>query len=67
MESRVENKGRKTKREAAHYWPTKVRYKGESHWILLTDTEVVRAAKRAKANPEDRPGLWERIRLVFGF
>ena len=67
MESRVENKGRKTKREATHYWPTKVRYKGESHWILLTDTEVVRAAKRAKANPEDRPGLWGRIRLVFGF
>jgi len=66
MESRKENKARKTKREATHYWPTKVRYNDESYWILLTDKEVQRGAERAKNNPEDRPGLWSRIRLVFG-
>ena len=67
METRAENKGRKTKREASHYWPTKVRYNGKSHWILLTDKEVLRGLDRAKSNPEDKPGLWNRIRLVFGF
>ena len=67
MESRKTNKRRKTKREATHYWSTKVRYNGQSYWILLTDKEVMRGVDRAEANPEDKPGLWERIRLVFGF
>jgi len=67
MNSRTENKGRKSKKEAKNYWPVRVRVDGESVWILLTDNEVIRAAKRAESNPEDLPTLWQRIKLVFGF
>jgi hypothetical protein len=67
MNSRKENKDRKTKKESTHYWPVRVRIEGTSVWILLTDNEVMRAAKRAESNPEDVPTLWERIKLVFGF
>lgn len=66
MNTRKENEGRKTKKEATHYWPTRLRVEGKAVWILLTDAEVHRAAKRAENNPEDVPGLWTRIRLVFG-
>lgn len=66
MNSRTENKDKKTDREATHYWPTRVRVDGVAKWILLTDAEVDRAAKRAAKNPEDLPGLWSRIRIVLG-
>ena len=66
MDTRKENEERKTKKEATHYWPTRLRVDGHPVWILLTDAEVRRAARRAENNPEDVPGLWERIRLVFG-
>jgi len=66
MDSRKINQGRKSKKEAAYYWPTRVRLDGQSVWVLLTDAEVRRAARRAEVNPEDVPGLWKRIRLVFG-
>jgi len=67
MNSRTENKDRKSNREAKNYWPVRVRVDGEAVWILLTDNEVIRAAKRAEGNPEDLPTLWQRIKLVFGF
>jgi hypothetical protein len=66
MDTRKENEERKTKKEATHYWPTRLRVDGQTVWILLTDAEVGRAVRRAENNPEDVPGLWERIRLVFG-
>jgi hypothetical protein len=66
MDSRKENKNRKSKREAVVYWASRVRLNGESVWILLTDKEILRAKRRAESNPEDLPSLWERIRLVFG-
>ena len=66
MNTRRENEGRKSKTEAEAYWPVRVRDNGQSYWILLTDKEVNRAAKRALSNKEDMPNLWERIRLVFG-
>ena len=66
MNTRKENEGRKTKNEATHYWPTRVRVDGRAYWILLTDAEVDRAAKRANNNPEDLPGLWQKLRIVFG-
>ena len=66
MDTRKENEGRKSSKEASHYWPTRLRVDGKAVWILLTDAEVRRAARRANNNPEDLPGLWERIRIVFG-
>jgi len=66
MDTRRENVGRKSKSESAAYWPVRVRENGQAFWILLTDKEVDRAAKRALSNPEDMPTLWQRIRLVFG-
>ena len=66
MDSRRENKNRKSERESTVYWASRVRLDGESTWILLTDKEVLRAQRRAENNPEDLPSLWERIRLVFG-
>jgi len=66
MDSRKENKNRKSDREATFYCASRVRLDGESTWILLTDKEVLRAQRRAENNPEDLPSLWERIRMVFG-
>ena len=66
MNSRSTNKDKKSKLEANHYWPTRIRVDGVAKWILLTDAEVSRAAKRAEKNPEDMPGLWSRIRIVLG-
>jgi hypothetical protein len=66
MDTRRKNKGRKSKTEAEAYWPVRVRENKQAFWILLTDKEVDRAAKRALSNPEDMPTLWQRIRLVFG-
>ena len=51
--SRKKNKNRKSSTEAKNYWQTSVNYKGTTYQILLTDSEVERAAKRAKKNPED--------------
>lgn len=65
--SRRVNKDRKSKSEATHYWPTRVRVDGKARWILLTDSEVDKGFKRAQKNPEDMPGLWERIKINFGF
>ena len=66
MESRVENKGRKSKREATHYWATKVRYKESPVGFFSLIPKLFAEQERAKANPEDQLGLWDRIRLVFG-
>tara|TARA_Y100000385_G_C12671617_1_gene458232 strand:+ start:290 stop:493 length:204 start_codon:yes stop_codon:yes gene_type:complete len=66
MNSRSTNKEKKYSTEANHYWPTRIRVDGVAKWILLTDAEVSRAAKRAEKNPEDMPGLWSRIRIVLG-
>ena len=40
MNTRKENEGRKTKKEATHYWPARLRVDGQAVWILLTDAEV---------------------------
>ena len=66
MNSRQKNVSRKSRSEAEHYWPTRVRVDGRAHWVLLTDSEVDRAYERAQKNPEDMPGLWKRIRINFG-
>lgn len=66
MDNRKENENRKTDREATHYWNSRVRYEGRVYHILLTDTEVKRGIQRANKNPEDVPGFWKRLRLVFG-
>ena len=66
MDSRRENVGRKTEREAKHYWHSKGNYDGRVYHLLLTDKEVNRGIDRMEKNPEDYPGLWKRIRLAFG-
>jgi len=66
MDSRKVNEDRKSKREAKHYWNSRVRYEGQVYHILLTDVEVRRGIERANKNPEDVPGFWKRLRLVFG-
>ena len=66
MDSRRENVGRKTEREAKHYWHSKVNYDGRVYHLLLTDKEVNRGIERMEKNPEDYPSLWKRIRLAFG-
>ncbi len=66
MDSRKENENRKSDREAKHYWNSRVRYDGKVYHILLTDKEVERGIERASKNPEDVPGLWKRLRLLFG-
>ena len=66
MDSRRENVGRKTEREAKHYWHSKVRYDDRVYHLLLTDKEVNRGIDRMEKNPEDYPSLWKRIRLAFG-
>ena len=50
--SRKENKKRKTN-EASHYWQAAVEFEGDWYQVLLTDSEVKRAIKRATNNPED--------------
>ena len=66
MDSRVQNTGRKTEREAKHYWHSKVRYNDKVYHLLLTDKEVNRGIDRMNKNPEDYPSLWKRLRLAFG-
>tara|TARA_R110000851_G_scaffold227842_1_gene380614 strand:+ start:517 stop:720 length:204 start_codon:yes stop_codon:yes gene_type:complete len=66
MDSRVQNSGRKSEREAKNYWHSKVRYDGKIYHLLLTDTEVNRGIDRMNKNPEDYPSLWKRLRLTFG-
>jgi|TARA_R110000868_G_scaffold43283_1_gene145849 hypothetical protein len=67
MNSRKENTHRKSKNESKNYWPVRIRVDGNAVWILLTDNEVIRAAKRAESNPEDLPTIWQKIKLNFGF